>query len=165
MRLAGVLLTVGLLASPALAQDTNDTSDTGTPTTPTTPTDTGSPTTPTTPTDTGSPTTPTDTGTTGTTGTTDPNADLDLDGDGWTPAQGDCDDNNALANPGLVEECFDRIDNDCNGLFDEGEECDIRVQQATLRGGGGCTGGSGVGGTNWLLLPLLGLGLWRRSRR
>jgi len=84
----------------------------------------------------------------------------DLDGDGWSPAGGDCDDNELTVNPGVVETCEDRIDNNCDGLLDEG--CDSRIFQATLRGGGGCTGGSGVGNTAFLLLPLSLLMVGRR---
>ena len=83
----------------------------------------------------------------------------DLDGDGFSPADGDCDDNEPLAFPGNPEVCEDRIDNDCDKLFDEG--CDSRIYQASLRGGGGCTGGAGVGNTAFLFLPF-GLLLWRR---
>ena len=43
------------------------------------------------------------------------------------------------ASPGLAETCFDLLDNDCDGLLDE--ECDGTARLASLRGGGGCTGG------------------------
>lgn len=43
---------------------------------------------------------------------------IDNDGDGFSIAQGDCDDNNANVNPGVVEVC-DQIDNNCNGTVDE----------------------------------------------
>lgn len=87
--------------------------------------------------------------------------DEDSDRDGFTRAEGDCDDNDARRNPSVVEICSDRIDNDCDGLVDEG--CDYTVRQATIRGGGGCTGGSSPGGANYLLpLPLL---LLLRRRR
>jgi hypothetical protein len=76
----------------------------------------------------------------------------DNDGDGFSPADGDCDDDEPTAFPGNPEICEDRIDNDCNRLFDEG--CDSRIYQASLRGGGGCTGGSGVGNTAALFFPL-----------
>ncbi len=45
---------------------------------------------------------------------------LDKDGDGYTVAQGDCNDNNANINPGAAEVCGDGIDNNCNGFTDEG---------------------------------------------
>lgn len=41
----------------------------------------------------------------------------DMDGDGVTIADGDCDDTNSLIYPGSIEIC-DGIDNDCNGLVD-----------------------------------------------
>ena len=43
---------------------------------------------------------------------------LDNDGDGYSVAQGDCDDNNASINPNAIENC-DGIDNNCNGSIDE----------------------------------------------
>ena len=48
--------------------------------------------------------------------TGDPNA--DLDGDGFTPAQGDCDDNDATVYPGAPETCDGR-DHNCNGVVDD----------------------------------------------
>ena len=39
--------------------------------------------------------------------------DADLDGDGWTPNQGDCDDGDALINPGADEICGNALDDDC----------------------------------------------------
>lgn len=41
----------------------------------------------------------------------------DADGDGYD-ASSDCDDNNAITNPGAVEVC-DGLDNNCNGDIDE----------------------------------------------
>jgi hypothetical protein len=43
--------------------------------------------------------------------------DLDNDGDGYTPLCGDCDDDDASANPGATELC-DGTDNDCDGTVD-----------------------------------------------
>lgn len=136
------------LGAPTDTAATQDTATQDTTTQSTTPQDTG--TTP--PTDTAAPTgtTPTDTG-----------LDLDRDGDGYTPNEGDCDDDNRNARPGLPEVCEDQADNDCDGLYDEG--CDSAVRLASLRGGGGCTGGSGIAGTQGVVL-LLPLALWRRRR-
>jgi len=47
----------------------------------------------------------------------DPN-DIDNDGDGYTPNQGDCDDNDYDVNPGAAEVCDD-IDNNCDGSINE----------------------------------------------
>lgn len=44
----------------------------------------------------------------------------DVDGDGFMPASGDCDDNDASINPSATEIC-DEIDNNCNGTVDEGQ--------------------------------------------
>ncbi len=47
----------------------------------------------------------------------DPNKDKDLDGDGFTPMQGDCDDAKPTTHPGAMETC-DGEDNDCDGVVD-----------------------------------------------
>ncbi len=47
----------------------------------------------------------------------DPNKDKDLDGDGATPMQGDCDDTKPTTHPGAMETC-DGQDNDCDGVAD-----------------------------------------------
>lgn len=49
---------------------------------------------------------------------TGPGANLDLDKDGYTPTQGDCDDSDAAIHPGSSEFCNAK-DDDCNGLTDE----------------------------------------------
>lgn len=43
---------------------------------------------------------------------------IDLDEDGYTEADGDCDDANAAVHPGAEEVC-DRLDQDCDGAVDE----------------------------------------------
>ena len=45
----------------------------------------------------------------------------DIDGDGYTAIQGDCDDHNAAINPGAIDVCGDGIDQDCSG---EDQVCD-----------------------------------------
>ena len=44
--------------------------------------------------------------------------DNDLDGDGWTPRQWDCDDDNPFTNPSAEEVC-NTLDDDCNGMIDD----------------------------------------------
>ena len=44
-----------------------------------------------------------------------PEPDVDNDGDGFTIAQGDCNDNDSGVFPGATEICGDGIDQDCNG--------------------------------------------------
>lgn len=43
---------------------------------------------------------------------------IDLDGDGFTPDQGDCDETNAAVRPSAMEVCGDGLDNDCSGSAD-----------------------------------------------
>lgn len=42
----------------------------------------------------------------------------DMDGDGISVANGDCDDHNASVKPGASEVCNDGLDNDCDGVAD-----------------------------------------------
>ncbi len=46
--------------------------------------------------------------------------DLDEDGDGFTPGQGDCDDTNAQVYPGAADAVCDGVDNNCDGVADDG---------------------------------------------
>ncbi len=48
----------------------------------------------------------------------------DHDGDGYTPAEGDCDDANAAVGPGAVELPENGIDDDCDGQIDNLASCD-----------------------------------------
>ncbi|MEN0064168.1 MAG: putative metal-binding motif-containing protein [Myxococcota bacterium] len=96
-----------------------------------------------------------DTGTGGTTPmpTGDTGMDVDADEDGFTVAEGDCNDADDEIFPGAEERCEDRIDNDCDRLFDE--DCDTRIRMASLRGAGGCS--DNTGSAMILLLPLMAL--------
>lgn len=85
----------------------------------------------------------------------------DVDADGWSLGEGDCDDGDPEVNPGRPDVCFDRIDNDCSSLADEG--CDNSARLGSLGGGGACTGGSNIAGTATALLAPLCL-LVRRRR-
>lgn len=84
---------------------------------------------------------------------------VDLDLDGFTPAQGDCADCDPSVYPGANENCNDEIDNNCDGFFNEG--CDLSVAQGEVRGGGGCTDG----GNLLAVTGLLSLGLMCGARR
>ena len=47
----------------------------------------------------------------------------DVDGDGYTAEDGDCDDTNADAYPGAIEVCDDAdVDEDCDGLADDADD-------------------------------------------
>ncbi len=54
---------------------------------------------------------------------------VDADGDGWSAISGDCDDANAAVNPAAVELC-DGVDNNCDGVVDEGCATDSGVDSA-----------------------------------
>lgn len=45
--------------------------------------------------------------------------DQDYDGDGWSAAQGDCDDCDANANPGAFDVAGNALDEDCSGVADD----------------------------------------------
>ena len=49
----------------------------------------------------------------------------DEDMDGFSPAEGDCDDTNAAIKPDAAEVCDDTLDNDCDTLvdLDDSEDC------------------------------------------
>ncbi len=47
---------------------------------------------------------------------------LDQDDDGWS-CQEDCSDGDKSVNPGATDICFDDIDQDCNGIYDDGPGC------------------------------------------
>jgi uncharacterized protein (TIGR03382 family) len=85
-------------------------------------------------------------------------------------SDGDCDDDNPWSYPGAQEDC-DEVDNDCDGLIDEGEDdaeagaCNFLVERDTGTndsGKGGCASAGGAGlvavGLAWLL------GMTRRRR-
>ncbi|MFT5683170.1 MAG: hypothetical protein ACI8RZ_004099 [Myxococcota bacterium] len=83
----------------------------------------------------------------------------DLDQDGWAGSDGDCnddpDDPDAIfIYPGAEELCDDFIDNDCDGLFNDG--CENRGRYASLQGGSLC-GLSPRGSNKSALLLLLTL--------
>jgi len=48
----------------------------------------------------------------------------DQDGDGWSQGNGDCDDMDATIYPGAPEVCNDGIDQNCDGVVDEGTDND-----------------------------------------
>jgi len=54
---------------------------------------------------------------------TDDTGTMDVDMDGFTVADGDCDDSDAAIHPEAVEDCTDDVDNDCDELKD-GEDPD-----------------------------------------
>jgi hypothetical protein len=69
-------------------------------------------------------------------------ADMDLDGDGYTLAMGDCDDRNDATNlalaksrhPGAKDICDDGIDQDCDGVPDNDPSCDpFKMNDVTVQ--------------------------------
>ena len=87
----------------------------------------------------------------------------DLDGDGYSVAQGDCDDNNIYVNPGAVEVC-DQVDNNCDGAVDELDADTFTGQYVMTFSGGGLPELSNVGvfGTDQLVTLVIS-GLNSRS--
>jgi len=90
----------------------------------------------------------------------------DRDGDGWSPADGDCwddpDDPDArTVHPDAAESCADNFDNDCNGMFNDG--CSNPIGYATLQGGG-CAA-VGFPTAAWHHIGLTGLSLLALARR
>lgn len=84
----------------------------------------------------------------------------DCDEDGWTVANGDCNDGDPRIHPGRPELCDNDLDDDCDRFFNEG--CSREVQQGELGGGNGCSGEDAeTPVAAFLLLPLL---LGRRRR-
>jgi len=59
----------------------------------------------------------------------DPNT-VDQDGDGYTPAEGDCDDTNPTAHPGAPETAYDGVDEDCLGGDDNDADADGHASAA-----------------------------------
>jgi len=54
-----------------------------------------------------------------------PADEADEDADGQAPCAGDCDDDEALVYDGADEGCFDAVDNDCDGVTNQGCACPI----------------------------------------
>jgi len=63
-----------------------------------------------------------------------PSDEIDADGDGVISTE-DCDDNNMDVFPGAIELC-DQLDNDCNGLVDDGLSLDLVFEDADADGFG-----------------------------
>ncbi len=72
--------------------------------------------------------------------TDDSPATSDNDGDGYSPADGDCDDSSstgATRSPGLPEIMGNGIDDDCDGVADDGENAHITLTGLSIEGNGG----------------------------
>lgn len=67
---------------------------------------------------------------------------LDCDGDGYSPEDGDCADQNSYVNPAMPEDCNDNIDNNCDAFVDE-TDADCLDDIITDTGDSGDTDDSG----------------------
>ncbi|MDP2312362.1 MAG: MopE-related protein [Pseudomonadota bacterium] len=76
-----------------------------------------------------------DTGDTGETGDTEPADTVDDDADGFSEADGDCDDGDTSVHPGAAEAC-DGVDEDCSGVADDRD--DDRDGHSPCDAGGDC---------------------------
>jgi hypothetical protein len=61
--------------------------------------------------------------------------DVDVDGDGWTAQNGDCDDSDPNVYPGAAPDCSGGKDNNCNKIPDSQETLDLDGDGATACGG------------------------------